>query len=329
MASVSVNDPVLALHLVDGLESARERHSAIQKITMHLAADGQGELAAQTVLAMRDPRARGSALNMLSQIWASTDPQAALDWYVENQALLDEIGHQQFMANFAVSDLAQASRLIDAVPAEQRAGWMAGIAARYARGDPSGALEWLMEYRDEPGYAAAMAQVVRRQNPDDPQMLIGLMDQLQDPRVAGEIAAQAARAWARTDPAGAAGWAQALEDEVARSTALATVARQWAARDAGSAQAWVLGLPGGLDRDAAITSYLNASAGRAAEGSLLEGSLLEAYSSDNARQIGLQQSMYTLARADPRVARQLIDDYITDPTLRAQAEQALESARRP
>lgn len=78
---------------------------------------------------------------------------------------------------------------------------------------------------------------------------------------------------------------------------------------------WILSLGGGLARDAAISQYISERAP--------EPALLSAYSSDIARQIGLQGALYGVGQRDPEAAHQLLDEYIDDPTLRAQAERIL------
>ncbi len=319
LSSIAVKDPALALGLVDGLDSSRAQAEAMQGITMHLAANGKATLAGAHILTMEDKGAQTSALEFLGPIWASNDPEAALAWFLDNRSALPSMTLDNLAATFAQSNPQQAARFIDRVPADMRSNWMTRVAEGLAHEDPGAAQTWLEQFRGEPGYGDAAATVMLYRGRDDPDQLISALNDLEDPQLASQAAGLAADTLASREPAAAAAWAAQLDDESTRIEAVGQVARQWAESDAGAARSWILGLGGGLARDAAITHYLTAQASEAA--------LLSAYSSDTARQIGIQEALYGISRRDPEAARQLIDDYITDPTLRARAEQVLNLSR--
>ncbi len=322
LASVSVKSPAQAFDMARDLQSPEARSQAVQQIAMHLASNGQAAMAADRILAMADGNARREALGMLGDVWASQDPEAALNWYAANQSTLGAEDVQRFTANAIRRNPQQAARLIDQVAAELRPEWMGQVAAGFAESDPAAARAWLSRFQGEPGYDRAAANVAVRRVGDDPREMIDLMATINDPQLAGQVATRAAHAWARTDPAAAAEWAASLAQDKTRSDAVAQVAQVWSRQQPAAARSWILGLARGLPRDAAITNYLAANTGANPD-----AGVLSAYSSDNARQLGVQQTVFRLARQDPEAARQLIDEYLTDPTLRQRAEQALAASR--
>ena len=78
-----------------------------------------------------------------------------------------------------------------------------------------------------------------------------------------------------------------------------------------------------LLRDDALTTLL----GRGVENSAPDRSLLDAFTSDTARQQAVLGILLRVGADDPAAARRLLDDYITDPTLRRRADQALSENR--
>jgi hypothetical protein len=59
----------------------------------------------------------------------------------------------------------------------------------------------------------------------------------------------------------------------------------------------------------------------------LDTGLLNAFTSDVARQQTVLQLVQGMAYTDPARARSAVETYLTDPTLRAQAERTIEAAR--
>jgi hypothetical protein len=102
--------------------------------------------------------------------------------------------------------------------------------------------------------------------------------------------------------------------------AVSAVASQWVARDAAAARNWAMSLPRDAARDAALVQVLGATAGTPAA----DAALLDTFSSPAAQQQGLNQAIRIIAARDVEIARQLADQYLTDPGTRQAAERFIE-----
>ena len=122
--------------------------------------------------------------------------------------------------------------------------------------------------------------------------------------------------------AAASQWAATIADERARVTAVGAAASQWAARDAPGARGWVLGLATGAARDSAVTQLLGATTT-----GTIDHVLVDAYSNSEARQRGVNDAVRMIATRDTVAARQLADQYITDPAARQAVERFIEQGR--
>jgi hypothetical protein len=107
--------------------------------------------------------------------------------------------------------------------------------------------------------------------------------------------------------------------------AIGSVARVWSQQDPAGARQWALRLPPGATRDGALTTMLQATISRGNGG--IDTGLLNAFTSDAARQQAVMQVVQGLAYNDPARARAAVETYLTDPALRAQGERAIDAAR--
>jgi hypothetical protein len=129
-----------------------------------------------------------------------------------------------------------------------------------------------------------------------------------------------AQQWARTDPPAAAAWTLGLPSGAARVGPLFTVSQVWASTDFGGARAWALRLPAGDDRDTALRGLV----GSIPDPMNLDAALMGAFSTDEMRQRTVSGLAGQFARKDPQAARRLIEQYVTDPTMREAAERQIE-----
>ncbi|MBN1240241.1 MAG: hypothetical protein JXB36_17185 [Gammaproteobacteria bacterium] len=309
---VAMNDPNRMVQLA-GVQSAVGAMAASGGDVAHIA----DRLAAEA----GDP-AEGM-LNAVTSIWATVDPQAAVDWMLANGDRAGTARLGSAAQRLAAQDPALAASYVQRVPAEVRPELISAIAAGYAQSDPEQALLWLEQIRGQPGYESAATAVVRSVAVYDAPAAARLLENAGGAGPESAMAAtMIANQWASQDPAAAADWAQRLEHRDLRSSALGGVARQWAANDRDTARAWALGLPRGNERDAALGAVLQAAdmSGRAD----LDRSLLAAFSSDRAAQQALLPVVLQRVQRDPEGGRALMDEYLTDPAMRRQAEQLAE-----
>ena len=83
--------------------------------------------------------------------------------------------------------------------------------------------------------------------------------------------------------------------------------------------AWALRVLPGDKRDAALAAVM-----RSRGDAPLDPALLGAFSDDRARQGALMNTLVVVAQTDPAAARRLLDAHITDPQMRARAEQMID-----
>ena len=267
---------------------------------------------------------RAQSLQMLTQVWAQRQPQDATRWLLARGAAAPRSALGQAAIQLARVDPAAAIAYIDNVSPDLRATWISAVAEGYAQNDARSAASWIAQHRGEPGYDAALTAIAARTAQSDPAAAARLFDSINAaeapdaPQTAGRITAELAR----RDHRAAASWAAAVADENARTTAVGTAAAQWATRDAPGARGWVLGLPTGKPRDAAVTQLLGAPTANT-----IDHVLVDAYSNSEARQRGITDAVRMIAARDTVAARQLADQYLTDPGARQAAERFIDQGR--
>jgi hypothetical protein len=267
---------------------------------------------------------RAQALQMLTQTWAQRQPQDATRWLLARGAAAPRSALGQAGIQLARVDPAAAIAYIDIVAPELRATWISAVADGYAQNDARSAATWIARHRGEPGYDAGLAAIAARTASSDPAGAARLFDSINVAEApdAPQTAARITAEWARRDHRAAAGWAANVADESARVTAVGAAASNWATRDAPGARGWVLGLPAGAARDSGVTQVLGTTTA-----TTIDHVLVDAYSNSQARQRGVNDAVRMIAQRDTVLARQLADQYLTDPGARQAAERFIEQGR--
>jgi hypothetical protein len=258
--------------------------------------------------------------------WAGNDPEGAFEWALANPGQQTGSSLLYVARNLASASPKLAMQATARVPPDMQDGWIRIVAGELGRGNFDTALQWISRYQGQSVYADALGAVLEavalRSDVEDPALLARLLDG-QPAEVRANSVAVVANAWAEQDPAAAARWVERIEltdaTEQRRQPAFSNVAARWAAQDVAAAEDWVLGLEQGAARDSALGSLLSvtSAAGR------VNTQLLEAFSSEERGQRSLASMMVGLGRSDPDLGRELMDRYISDPALRAEAEQRL------
>jgi hypothetical protein len=278
-----------------------------------LAAEHTAKIA-DRLLAMRGNRQQ---LQMLTQMWAQRQPYEAARWLLAHGSDAPRAALGQAAMQLARTDPAAATSYVNTVAPELRGTWISSAAAGYAQHDARAAAAWVAQFRGEPGYDAAVAAVAGAAAQGDPVMAARLFDAIDVAEApdAPQTANRIASAWAQKDPGAAASWAAALAADDARAMAISAVAATWAPRDAAGARSWALGLPASATRDQALTQVLST----ATTGGI-DHVLIDAFSDAKARERGVSQAVRMIAIRDASAARQLADQYLTDPAARQAAE---------
>jgi hypothetical protein len=270
------------------------------------------------LLELDNPQLQGQ-LSAAVSIWANRDSDAAADWALANADRLDASALRSVAQRMAAENPELALSTLDRLPAPQRDGWIQGVVSVLALTDIDRTRTLVEQLQGQPAYGAAYATMTQAMARTDPEAAARMLANASSDVTAQSVAPIVAMQWASRDPEAAANWALGLENAQMQANAIGPVAAAWAARDAEAAQRWLFGLEIGPARDRAADGYLSA----AAQAGLFEPRLLDAYSSDQARQQGASRAAIAIARSDPSEAERLLDAYVTNPAIRAQTEAQL------
>lgn len=329
IAGVAEQDVDRALDLALGLTSPMERRQAVQfAVMMGAGQDSTVEAMANRLLTVDDPEIRDNLGSMLVGTWASRSPDNAMRWLLANAESTSPNVFQNIGQQLAMRDPQNALTYSGQVPPAARERWIHGVALGYAQTDPTGAIGWLGQYRGEQWYGRAVSTVAMIVAQRDGAAAARLVDELdsddQGPQVR-QLVSVVASNWANHDPVAAADWSIGRPTDQERQSAVRTAMGVWSTRDVDAARQWTLRLPQGTLRDAALAPLLTATTTRGSDGP--DASLLNAFSSDQARQRAVLQVVQGLAYSDTARARAVADAHLGDPNLRAQAERVIEAAR--
>ena len=264
-----------------------------------------------------------NALNRIGTLmsaWSRRDPEAAVEWLIQNA---DRAGRQaivQVASQLAAEDPMAAAGMIGRLPPDLQGDWLQSVAAGYAQYDAEGAAAWIMQYQGRPGFSQGLAAIAPALAQVDAPTAAGMLERA-DGSVASFAAGQVASIWAIRDPIAAADWAMQLDDAAARSNAISNVVSNWASQDPDGARRWVLGQPRGELRDQALQRLLPVAT---ASGGEIDRQLLDAFSNDMHRQTAVMNAAMMLGNRDRDAARRLVDQYVTDAQIRQQAYTMIE-----
>lgn len=320
LTAVAAVDPLLALDAALGETAPAARARLLQSVSASIWNADSAQLRAVAERMLVEPNVETHIVTSVVGRWSSVDPFAAIDWLV---AQGERAGAEAFRIAAAYAsqrDLDAAAAYTSRIPDSMRPAWLAQVATAYAAQDPMGAARWLEQFRGLRGYeeaVAAAAPSVASRNPVAAADLLSRID-ASSPRFFGAVVS-VATAWSAQDPAAAAAWAYGL-GETARQTALPSVLSMWAQQAPHEARGFALSMPRGEERDRVLHTLVAATSH--SDGNL-DSALLNAFSNDFARQNAVIQAALVKARQDPAAAQALLDTHVSDPNLKARAEEML------
>lgn len=276
---------------------------------------------ANELVGKQDAQSKAMLARVVSA-WVQREPDAALEWALSQGAAVDVNTIGNMARTFATRDGAAAAAYTDRLPPQLRSAWLAQVAGPYGRADPTNALRWLERYQGQAGYDVALRQMATQAAQTDARAAAAMLERA-SPDVQFGAAPTVASNWARNEPEAATRWAVTLTDPRARASALSTAAAAWASADVSAAESWALSLARGAARDDALAALLPR---RAAVGDPVDGSVLAAFSSAEARQNAIMRVLPALRTRNPAEARRLIETYVTDPVERQRLEQQFPSS---
>ena len=321
---VASRDPLRAFDLAASLDDPQRTQTYFSIVNGSTDAVQMPALASR-VVRLDDGPVKTQLIMSLVQLWAERrdDPEGALAWISANEASVPPEAFERVGFLYARSDPTAAAAYVDRVPNRARAAWIAAVTVGYATTDVQEATQFLERFRGEPGFDRGAPQLAMQIAETDPAAAARLLASVGTRGADGaspEIAI--ARSWAQRDPASAAAWALDLPP-MQRSIALQIITGAWGSQDPAGVSRWALAMPSGDRRDQALIAAI-----RARGAAPLDPALLAAFSQDRMRQGGVMTMILATAQTDAAAARRLIDEQLTDPRLRAQAEEVVESFAR-
>jgi hypothetical protein len=321
---VASREPLHAFDLAASL--AEPQRSQMYLSIVNAASDGpQLPALASRVVRIDDGDTKARLITTLAEVWANRrgDPEGALEWINANETAVPPEAFERVGYFYARSNPTSAASSVDRVPNRVRAVWIAAVTFGMATTDVQGATQFLERFRGEAGFDRGAPQLALRIAETDPAAAARLIASV-GTRGAGGVAPEVtiARSWAQRDPRAAAAWALDLPP-MQRSIALQIVTGIWGSQDPAAVRQWALGMPSGDRRDQALAAVMR-DGGAAPP----DAALLAAFSEDRARQSAMMNAILVTAQTDAAAARRLIGEHITDPTMRARAEEMVENFAR-
>lgn len=257
------------------------------------------------------------ALSTFAQSWLVHDQDAALEWLANSgvewppEAILRA-------ANRAGSDPDFAAQFAQRLQGRNRSEWIENVGSRYGRQNPERALEWLEQFRSEPAYTKVVANIIPQLAITNGPRAAQLIQVLEGREWLGATWT-VARQWAKNDPVAAARWADGLPDN-ARGPSVRAAIDEWHSYDPAPAESWVLGLPPGAMREESLLGLVTAVA---SEGQIPPERMLDAFSTESARQNAILGAINMLTLRNREGALELYESQLTHPELRQHAEALL------
>jgi hypothetical protein len=308
LSTIASKEPMRAIDLASEIATPVERTRALQAVAMSAAMQDPSvaKPLLERMLALPNDAQRQNAVQSVVSIWASRAPVDAAEWLLSNSEHAPPEAVAQVAVQFARLDAPRAAAFAARLPGDARSPWLRGVASAYAASDPRAAITWVEQFRGSPEYddtAIAVLQSAAQYDPVAAARLFETIDRAEYRRsAAGTVAMQ----WASQDPAAAAAWVSGLRDDGSRMGAMAAVTNLWVTRDAPAARAWVMSQPVSGARDGAVSALVSMSARVGAP----DTSLLDAFSTEQARLGGVQGAALGIALRDPDEARRFIESNV-------------------
>lgn len=255
-------DPEACLAFLASLPPGMLRETGFEH-ALELIAEEDPALAATKSSELLQGVSAFNALLSVSDVWAQTDPQAALAWASAQQqnqfraATVEQIAVSwgENEPEQAIRSLTTAAELTD----QEREMALRAVLATWASQSPQQAIGWARANPTPIGSADPMNVALVNWAAEEPSAAAAALMKENNPALVESTAAEIAGVWAAQAPSEAAKWVSSLPSESARTAATLQLVQEWARLDAAGARKWVDALPAGL-REAA-TQRLETPAG--------------------------------------------------------------------
>ncbi len=322
LQQMAVHDPHEALRLALAAENPAQRRQALNGVLASIARRDPA-LAISQLEKVPAGEARTQTIAGIARQIAETSPAAALDW-LESLDDREARFHAliQMGQGLAARDVDGAAQLIDRVPEGARRSWITSIANAYIEEDVEKGIQWVRKYRDEPGYANAVARVASVMAMRSPEAALEVVERTLDGRERDQAIANTLPMVAMQAPQVASHWVDEIADESARAQAVEHVAGAWGRYDFPAAQKWLQSMQPGLSRDRGLMHL--AAGGQASVDETV--SLIGQIQSQDQRLDAVLMAAARIGRRDPDGMRALLRRYPLDPPRQQQLESELKQS---
>jgi hypothetical protein len=268
------------------------------------------------------------AFSNLMFAWPQVDPNAAIDWLMEQGGAVDTAYVQQLARGLVVGNVELASSIARNLPANSRGTWVAEVAGAYMSLDMEAATAWLAQFNAEPNYedwAFDVAVQLLNRNPNSARRqqsqganaaaaasLLSNLSRAPDDSVTAAISSR----YSLLDPIAALQWAQRLPTQGAQQVGIAAAIGGWTIADPRAAKARAMDLPNGPIRDRALGAYM---AQNIDTHGTFDESALQEFSSARARDEALarlSRAFVMLGSRESDRAAELVREHIEEGGLR-------------
>lgn len=218
--------------------------------------DGKSALEAMKDLGMTGPEGMFANATTLAG-YASTDPEAARKWLDENHSEGPTRGilERAYVAGLARSDLAEATRYVESLPEDQRAGYIDLLIEQKIKDGITQSADWALSLSDPAMKTAALDRVAQQYARQDPATAANWVKLYASESYGKNAVATIAQEYANRAPADALRWAATLPNGESQNEAYSRIFQEWGRSDPTTASETLNSLPPGTSKDQAISSF--------------------------------------------------------------------------
>ncbi len=207
-----------------------------------------------TMGAMGGPMGGRGASSVIAAEWARKDPEAALDWANSLGAGKKE-ALEAIIGEVSKTDPEKATKMLAAMPADQRAETHRTLATQYGASDFAAAQAWVRSLAQE-DQASAMAAAIGGLATADPNAALSELAKLPAGPEKDGLIPRIIESLARQNPKAAADLLMQQTNDSIKENSMRTLMPSYTAQDPKAAYAFANSLPDGRARDQAIQSYI-------------------------------------------------------------------------
>ena len=254
---IAQSDPRLAMEEARNIPHAERRRQVMSNLTRTVARNNPA-LAAEMVDQIASGFERESAAVGVVMGWAREDPEAAINWVMNNDVIDRKSVLDRLAGRLAMRDSDTAMRLLPLLDEKYAAGWRLQLVQNLAaQGSAAEAQRLIDQLESGEDYGKLQAALISGIAKNDVYRAKQLAEQLPVGADRDKAYVQLVTQHVNVNPAEAAAWLGSIADERQRSFATQQLVRNWYMQDPDAAGRWADNLPRGTQRDDAIVGLVS------------------------------------------------------------------------